>query len=88
MPALKIFHAMILVLIMILPEERKGAVEAGAKPMRSHVTVARLQDFFYFVCRQEYISADMYCCRWINDTAKGAEHYGRKEEILEEIPKI
>ena len=47
MPALKIFHAMILVLIMILPEERKGAVEAGAKPMRSHVTVARLQDFLF-----------------------------------------
>ena len=46
MPALEILHAMILVLIMILPEERKGAVEAGAKPMRSHVTMARLQDFF------------------------------------------
>lgn len=46
MPALEILHAMILVLIMILPEERKGVVEAGAKPMRSHVTMARLQDFF------------------------------------------
>ena len=46
MPALEILHAMILVLIMILPKERKGAVEAGAKPMRCHVTVTRLQDFF------------------------------------------
>ncbi|MBO6298124.1 MAG: hypothetical protein J6N53_04695 [Lachnospiraceae bacterium] len=58
MPALEILHAMILVLIMILPEERKGAVEAGAKPMRSHVTVARLQDFFI-------LSADRSAYPWI-----------------------